>query len=190
MRLFNFAKNIFGCRTFLCFIHNMPCFSVSVVRRCVSNRRVFSIHCAHHRVFWFRCACRLFCMAAHLSTPHAERMDGANLCRRQWPRGLRADAAGCRRRHECRGPGAVFAFEAVVTSVWVCLFLLVNFQALHHVGFFVFVSAESFSPRRRMLNDFFSIVFDGALNFLQVCSSFSFYFVRALPCFRRSVMYS
>ncbi len=36
----------------------------------------------------------------------AERRHGADLCRLQWSRGVRASAAGCRRRQECQEQGA------------------------------------------------------------------------------------
>ena len=46
------------------------------------------------------------CAAGHISAAaaaRAERIDGADLCRSQWSRGLRAAAAGCRCRQECQG---------------------------------------------------------------------------------------
>ena len=52
------------------------------------------------------CACDSFSAAvaaAYLAHgAQTERTDGADLCRHEWSRGLRAAAAGCRRRQECQ----------------------------------------------------------------------------------------
>ena len=47
-------------------------------------------------------------MCGHISAAAAVavRIDAADLCRSEWSRGLRAAAAGCRRRQECQEQGA------------------------------------------------------------------------------------
>ena len=84
---------------YFCHFSDLNLFHIYVLPFCMAGRAEAAPEAAAERRL------RRSHMAAHLAA-RAGRMDGADLCRCKWLRGLRAAAAGCRRRHECQVHGA------------------------------------------------------------------------------------